>query len=279
MRSAGAPGAIALAIALAGCGASGSVWSDTEWGQPVVIGQPVRVNFGWAEVCTHSFEGHGRNEGGFASYACNTEEASITVACSRPCEVQGPGMSSDLGAITVWPKQLGALAITATVQRLSTGARKTRSFDVEVVQPQILLCPSGREPEEPVPGTRCTARPKVVVAADDPEAKIRLLVTRPSRWIQRQLEGNSRELRANGQPLGGGPLDLRKLFPDRVRGTGMAPGEYPVVLALGPQQVAVTIVVEAAPAASPAADRGAPGAPGADRLRPERSRSGPGGPG
>jgi hypothetical protein len=106
--------------------------------------------------------------------------------------------------------------------------------------------PVGREPANqlPGPGAGCTDEPSVTVDPAQPRARIRLAVmdeNHPRRVYSFQL---SRELRATGRPL---PpphiIDLRTMFPERIREATMAPGDYPITLELGPQRETVTLIV------------------------------------
>lgn len=228
---------------------------DANMDQRVIIGHAMAVEFGWLAYCDQPgpWDRAGRDPTQPRSRpsTCGVGEASLYLECSIACEAKGPTITTNIEVGTekllVWPKQLGDLIITATVTRVATGESKTSHLAVQVVQPRFLLCPVGRKPANqlPGPGVGCTDEPSVTVDPAQPRARIRLAIMdkdHPRRVYSFQL---SRELRANGRPL---PpphmIDLRTLFPERMRGAAMAPGDYPIALELGPQRATVTFVVE-----------------------------------
>ena len=196
-----------------------------------MLGAKIAVYAEWQANCTDwsavfdnmTSRDHDRDE----TEACKQKPFEIAVTCSSPCDQSG-GEPRAVGTttITVVPRELGPLTLTATSTRSDTGQVK------RVTLPEILVVLPDRLELRcfPAPGSSDAPCGPEGVPASDPSL-------RPVVHVDDTTEMTT-ALRINGAPLPAafahtGRVSLAELFPDQRVGAGVAPGTYEVALAVG----------------------------------------------
>ena len=200
-----------------------------------IPGAEVQLTGSWSKTC----RGHSGSLKSGVDYVadCKYEPIRVEVQCSA-CEIVGPRVqeveeSYEVRLVTLQP---GPLHVLVTLTRLDTGEQHVEDRTIDVLTPNVLtfLCfdkrPYACHTTTPDASRVTDADPRILSAADP-----RIVVVAGVHGVNQGVQ--SRLMRVNGKfvpaeaSLVG--FSLAEVFPAARVGDGIAPGLYPVEVALG----------------------------------------------